>query len=300
MRAVGGSLLALALSACAPGESTREPAHRTPERLVVMAPAIAEMLDVLGEARRVVGVGDFVTGTAAAGRPRLGAYDAPSVERIVELRADLYLTSASQAALPVHRELESLGVRVLALDTSTYDGVFVALEALGRILAREERAGELARDMRARLDAIGRTAEGLPRRRVLCLVGRDPIFVAGPGSHLDRLIALAGGINVFADVAAPYERVSLELALERMPEVIIDIAEGDPTAPRGKLAGAWAGFGFLPAVREERVFSVDPSLLAVPGIRLPEMATLVSRMVHPEAFGEPTAAELGAEPGAPG
>jgi len=197
----------------------------------------------------------------------------------------------------VHRQLESLGVRVEALDTSTYDGVFVALEALGRILAREARADELARDMRARLDAIGRTAEGVPRRRVLCLVGHDPIFVAGPGSHLDRLIGLGGGVNVFADVAAPYERVSLELALERMPEVIIDIAEGEPEAPRGRLMGSWGRFDFLPAVRERRVFAVDPALLAVPGVRLPEMATLVSRMVHPEAFGEPSDAELGATPG---
>jgi iron complex transport system substrate-binding protein len=260
-----------------------------------MAPAAAEMLEALGATDRVVGVGDFVQEPASLARlPRVGAYNAPSVERVVELRAELFLTTASQAAAAAHRRLEALGVDVVALDTSTYEGVFRSLSEVGTLLGRERRADVLEREMRERLEEIRRTAEGRPTRRVLFVVGRDPLYVAGPGSHIDEMIDLVGGVNVLGDATAPYQRVSFEAALERMPEVIIDTSDNAATAPRGRLNGDWARWEFLPAVRERRVFRVDPSRLVIPGIRLPEMTALMGRLIQPEAFGEASDDEMAA------
>jgi len=278
----------LAWCACAapPGPERTEsaPADR---RTVVMAPALAEMLHALDAWHAVVGVGDFVS-EPSSGRalPRVGAYNAPSVERVVELRAELFVTTASEAATSAHRRLESLGVIVVPLDTSTYDGVFAALSSLGKLLDREARAQELETEMRARLESIRRTAAGLPPRRVLFVVGRDPLFVAGPGSHLDEMIDLVGGVNVVHDAPSPYHRVSMEAVLERMPEIIIDTSDNGPSAPRGRLPGDWASWEFLPAVRDNRVYWVDPSRLVIPGIRLPEMTVLMGKLVQPEVFGE--------------
>jgi iron complex transport system substrate-binding protein len=261
-----------------------------------MAPAVAEMLEALGSSDRVVGVGDFVSDASTYARlPRVGAYNAPNVERILELRADLFLTSASEAATSAHRRLESFGVRVVALDTSTYDGVLEALTELGRRLGREAAARRLAGETQGRLQAIRRTAAGLPRRRVLFVVGRDPLYVAGPGSHVDEMIQLAGGVNVLHDAASPYQRASMEAVLERMPEVIVDTSSNREGAPRGRFPGDWGRWDFLPAVRDERVYWVAPSRLVIPGIRLPEMTELMAKLIHPEAFGEASDAEL-AEP----
>jgi iron complex transport system substrate-binding protein len=287
-------VVVLALSGCAaPPESDDSPGASDARRIVVMAPAAAEMLEALDALDRVVGVGDFVTEPAElAALPRVGAYNAPSVERVLELRADLFLSTASDAAAPAHRRLEELGVRVVALDTSTYNGVFAALSELGRLLHREERARSLHLEMHDRLETIRRTAETLPRRRVLFVVGRDPLYVAGPGSHIDEMISLAGGINVFYDAPSPYHRVSVEAVLERMPDVIIDTSDNDPAAPRGRIPGDWGQWDFLPAVIRQRVYCVDPSRLAIPGIRLPEMTLLMAKLIQPEAFGEAEDHEL--------
>jgi ABC-type Fe3+-hydroxamate transport system substrate-binding protein len=122
---------------------------------------------------------------------------------------------------------------------------------------------------------------------VLFVVGRDPVFVAGPGSHPDRLIALAGGKNVAHDLLSPYQQMSLEAALEREPEVIIDTSDNSADALRGRAAGSWRRWPFLPAVRNNQVYWLDPSRLVIPGIRLPAMARLMSQLIHPEVFGEP-------------
>ncbi len=293
-RLAGVVVGALAAAGCGSGAQAPPSVVEQAQRVVVMAPAAAEMVVELGAADSVVGVGDFVSGLAPlAELPRVGAYNAPNAERVLELRANLFLTAASAAAAESHRRLEALGIAVVPLDTSTHDGVFVSLATIGRLLGREERARALAREMRQRIAAIRRTATDLPRRRVLFVVGRDPLFVAGPGSHIDEMIGLVGGVNVLADALSPYERASLEVVLERLPEIIIDCSDNRRTAARGRDGGDWSRWEFLPAVQRGRVYQVEPSRLVIPGIRLPEMTLLMGKLVQPEAFGEPAPSEMG-------
>lgn len=286
----------LALGGGCGGEVPERIEHAAPgaraQRLVVMAPAAAEMVAALDGLDRVVGVGDFVEEEGLRELPRLGAYDRPNVERILDLEADLVLTTDSRAADEAHRALRGLGVEVLALDTSTYEGVFEALHGVGNALERRAEAAALETAMRDRLEDVEQLTAALPPRRVLVVVGRDPLYVAGPGSHLDRLIGIAGGTNVAADAASSYQQFSVEAALERMPEVIVDASDNAPGALRGRLAGGWERWPFLPAVETDRVWHVAPERLLIPGLRLPEAAELLARLIHPDTLGEPDPARL--------
>jgi ABC-type Fe3+-hydroxamate transport system substrate-binding protein len=285
-------VVCLFLAACA-AERPQDAGNGAPQRIVVVAPAAAEILEALGLLDRVVGIGEFGPWPRPlADRPLVGGYASPNVERVLELRADLVLTTQSEAATAAHARLEALGVRVVALDTSTYDGVFESLERMGRLFGRESDTDTIASRMRAEIEEVRVRARGAPPRRVLCVVGRDPLYVAGPGSHLDELIRLVGGENVAADAAAPYQQFSLEAVLERLPQVIVDSSDNRPGALRGRSAGAWGEFGFLPAVEADRVYWIDPGRLAIPGLRLPEMARLMGELVQPELFGEARAEEL--------
>ncbi|HYH45851.1 MAG TPA: helical backbone metal receptor, partial [Thermoanaerobaculia bacterium] len=165
-------------------------------RIAVLAPAAAEILAALGEAGQVVAVGDFVEWPrSVAGRPKIGPYDNPNLERLLALRIDLLLTAESQAGGAAYARLRSLGVQVVELDTETYRGVLAAVEQVGLLVGRQREARAEAARIRAGVEAVRRRAAGLPKRRVLFAVGRDPLFVAGPGSHFDELIAAAGGEN---------------------------------------------------------------------------------------------------------
>ncbi len=296
-RAMGPLVASVILCACAgernttgAGGSAEEPGS---QRVVVMAPAAAEMLEALAALDLVVGVGDFVQGPASiAELPRVGAYDRPNIERVLELRANLFLSTESQAAAAAHGRLGTFGVKVVALDTSTYEGVFASLAELGRLLDRQQRAAALERELRGQLAQIRRTAQDLAPRSVLFVVGRDPLYVAGPGSHVDEMIAMVGGTNVFHDAPSTYHRVSMEAVLERLPEVIIDTSDNGPRALRGQIHGDWGQWEFLPAVRRQRVYLVDPSRLVIPGIRLPEMTRLMGKLIQAEAFGEASHDEM--------
>lgn len=291
------ALFAVALSvlACRESDAPRRvsPGVFRETRIVVMAPSAAETLVALGLADQVVGVGDFVTGLPAlADRPRVGAYDAPDVERLLGLGTTLYVTARAEAGAAARARLQGLGVDVLALDTSTYAGTLAGIEALGGRVGRLTEARALTEAIRHRVEAVRQRAQGAPPRRVLCVVGRDPLYAAGPGSHLDELIRVAGGENVLTDGRAPYLLASLESVLARRPQVIVDLADNRPGAPRGAQVGPWSPWPLLPAVRERRVYLVDPTRLAIPGPRLGEMAELLARAIQPERFGAPSEDEM--------
>jgi iron complex transport system substrate-binding protein len=267
--------------------------ERPPARLAVLSPSAAETLVALGVEGEIVAVGDWVRWPPElAGRPRLGAFDAPSEEALLALGVDTLVTTASEAGREGRQRLARLGVRVIEVDTSTLAGALEAIVTLGNLVDRREAAQALEKRLRDGLDAIRARAAGAARPRVLVVVGREPLYVAGPGSHLDELVAIAGGVNVAADVGSTYALVSLEAMLTRAPEVILDVADEGAGGPFGARAGEWARWTFLPAVAGGRVWFLDPSRLAVPGPRLVEMAALVARVIHPEIFGQPTAGDL--------
>ena len=248
----------------------------TPQRVVVFAPSAAEALVALGLADRVVAIGSHGPWPAElAALESMGSFDRPDLERILELECDLVLNTASVAASGGHQRLERLGVAVESLDTSTFAGVFDSLARLGTLFEREERAEQLAAEMRDGLELVRVATADLAPRRVLFVVGRDPLYVAGPGSHIDELIRLGAGTNVAHDAASPYQQFSVEAVLERRPEVIVDTSGA---------AEYWDQWPFLPAVRDDNVYRVEPNVLVIPGIRLPEMAQAMAELIHPGTF----------------
>jgi len=96
--ATRGALLVVLVAlfaACRRAEppDTASPSPSAP-RIVVVAPAAAEILDRLGAVDLIVGVGDFVDWPPAVAKlPKVGAYDSPSVERVLALRANLLFTA---------------------------------------------------------------------------------------------------------------------------------------------------------------------------------------------------------------
>ena len=284
----------LVATGCARDGPSSDRAGPEGPRLVVMAPAAAEVLDILGATDRVVGRGDYVVWPPELRElPKVGAYHAPSVETVLSLGTTLLLTTSSQAAAGAHARLRELGVSVLALETNTYDSMLDAILAIGREVGREEEARRAVAGIRREMDEIRAVARDAPGRRVVFVVDRDPVYVAGPGSHVDEMIRAVGGENIAADAASDWQLLSMEVILERAPEVIVDTSDHGEGALRGRAVGPWDRWPFLPAVETGRVYWVDPIRLVIPGPRLPEMTRLLGRLVHPEVFGDPSPGDFG-------
>src|SRR5947207_2009105 len=92
---------------------------------------------------------------------------------------------------------------------------------------------------------------------ILYAAGAGPL-VAGRGSHVEQMLALAGGENVAADSDKPYPTYSVERVLARAPEVVVIGSHSTKEDPAARLSAALPG---LDAARRHRVYELDGNLL---------------------------------------
>lgn len=255
--------------------------ERRPERIVSLAPSNTEILFAVGAGERVVGVDTFSDHPGeVASLPRLGGLTDTNFEKIVELAPDLILTiggTDEQVA-----RLEELGITVLVIQPETFEDVLDRIRLIGRVVGEEQAAADLLAEMGARVDAVRRAVGDVPeaeRPRVFYEVWHDPLMTVGPGGFIHDVIALAGGVNVFADADNPWPVVSLEAVVARDPQVIITTFQDSYDQLLARSRPGWDG---ISAVQQGRVYRIDQNLISRPGPRLVDALEQVARFLYPE------------------
>ena len=182
-------------------------------RIVSCAPAATETIFDLGGQGCLVGRSSACLYPAAATNlPSVGAYSAPSIERIVSL-APTHVVMTYLSDPSMSNRLERLGIRVLQFPC--------------------ERLADYA-PMRARLAALC----GIRPRRMLAVVQREPMIVAGRETLPDDVLAEVGCANAVTNrygyfVLSPEARVKLAADGEVDFSMDYDLTRLGP-----KLAGA--------------------------------------------------------------
>lgn len=267
------------------------PAHVA--RVVSLAPSSTEIVYALGAGDLLVGTDRYSDYPPAARRlDKVGGNLDPSLERVVALRPDVVLTAASANGQRLVDTLTGLGLPVYVSQASRLDGVLDDVRRLGEVLGRPEDGVALVSALRRRLDAVAERAAQRSTVRVLVVVQSDPLIVAGPGSYLDEMLRIAGGVNVAADSKLPFPNYSVERVLAEAPEVVIVGTEPDQDAAHSAaiLARLAARLAALPAVQAHRVHPVDGDLLFRPGPRVVDGTERLAALLHPEQGPEPEAA----------
>ena len=243
-----------------------------PARILSMAPSVTELCAALGLADRVVGRTQFCNYPPSVQQAEIvGGYADPNLEKIVALRPDLILITTSSPRL--RDKLAALHLSVKELPDSTFDDVFVAIRLLGEYADRPRSAEALVRALQADIDRLHAAPAALPLR-VLVVIGPlptspAPVYVAGPGSFLGRLVQLAGHHNALAGrVDRPWAEISTETIVAAQPDAILE-ARADP-APGifETIYQAWADFSSIPAIANRRICSIPDESVLVPGPRV--------------------------------
>jgi iron complex transport system substrate-binding protein len=251
---------------------------------------------------RVVGVGSYTTWPAeAAALPELGGFFDANLERIVALRPDLAVLTASERDLGA--KLRGLGIETLEVRVETLAEVERSFHSIaercgvpeaGRALAARWREGLAPR--RSDQPAKRRSDQPAERRsdqlgapRVLVSVGRSPgklsqLYVAGPKTFFGELVARLGAVNVFADAPTLYPQVGPEEVLARRPDVVLELrTEPAPPAVAAALRRDWEEMAGLAGGRPPRVVVIAEDYAVIPGPRLP---LLYRRMAAALAVGK--------------
>ena len=174
--------------------------------------------------------------------------------------------------------------RVLSLNPTRLADVWNDIRKVGEVTGRAREAEEVVSDLERRVAAVENAVSAVSLRpRVLCLEWLDPPFVAG--HWVPEMVARAGGTDVMGHASEPGFRTSWDKVFAARPQVIVLMPCGydlKKTVEESKQTQFPAGWKELPAVKEGRVYAVDPSsYFSRPGPRLATGVEILAHLLHP-------------------
>ena len=248
-----------------------------PQRIVSLLPSLTEMVCDLGQCQRLVGVDRYSNFPAQVKRlAQVGGGLDPQIEAIVALKPDVVLLATSSPAIA---RLESLGLKVLALEPKRHADVRRTLDVLGQLLAEPD-AQRVWRKIDTQLNAV---AASLPARakplRIYFEVNSAP-YAAGEASFIGETLTRLGVANIVPAHLGPFPKLNPEFVVRANPDVIL---LGDTHFEGMAQRPGWAG---MSALRAKRICVFTPEqsdMMVRPGPRMSEAAQLIAQCLKDKA-----------------
>ena len=254
--------------------------HKPVHRIVSLAPSITESIYAIGADSLLVGVTDYCDfPPQARQKPKVGGMTNPDIERIVSLKPDCVFMSVEGNLRNDYDKLEQTGVPVFAMNPRTTGDVLRSIASLGDICDRSASAGNLNERLRHRQDSIvAYTALSLHKPRIYLFVSLKPLMVAGKNTFVNELIEQSGGTNAGTEGVGSYPIMSRETILKEQPDCMIFTS--DIAVEKKTLLKQFPEWINLKAVRENKLYSIDGSIISRPGPRVIDGLEALTRLIH--------------------
>lgn len=234
-----------------------------PNRIICLTEETVEVLYLLGEQDRIVGISGYVVRPPQARRekPRVSAFTSADTKKILDLTPDLVLTFSDIQA-DIVADLIRHGLHVHAFNQRTVSGILDMIQLLGAMVDAEAKANALVRNLQKNLDEIRMQTVALSKRpKIFFEEWHDPL-ISGIG-WVSELIEIAGGLDIFPKRAkqpgAKDRIVSVSDVVSAAPDIII---------------GSWCGRRFQPSLVRER-----PGFLDIPAVRNSQLHEIKSPII---------------------
>lgn len=249
-----------------------------PRRIVCLCDEATELLYLLGEQDRIVGISGFsVRPPEARSKPKVSTFRDADFEAIEQLSPDLILTYSDVQA-EITRQLVLRGFTVFSLNHRSISGIFDFIATLSTMAGKAQQGRQLIEDYRHGLRKIAESATAFPYRpRVFFEEWNDPL-ISGI-QWVEELVEIAGGEPIFPELRirrkAKERVVDSASVVERDPDVIIASWCG-MKANKNEIAGR-PGWDAIKAVRNKHLYEIRSSFILQPG---PASLTEGVRQLH--------------------
>ena len=256
-------------------------------RIVSLAPNLTEILFALGLEKEIVRVtlnSDYPP--AAAKKPKAGTFWQPNIEAIIAARPDLIVTLGFEQQKNLAERLKRINYNCLIVNIKKVNDLFEAVEIIGAATGKKLEANELVTNIRDNLDKLSALVGTEDKVRVLWVVQREPLRVAGRDTFVNEMIEFAGGENAIGPTLHKYPPIGAEQVIVCGADAIIEpsMQQKDLTAQQNKAMQYWSKFDNLPAVANNRIYVIPGDTVSRLGPRLYDGIDAIARCLRPELF----------------
>jgi iron complex transport system substrate-binding protein len=249
------------------------------QRIISLAPHVTEQLFAIGAGEKIVGAVDYSDyPEAAKAIPRVGGYSRLDLEQILALKPDLIVGWQSGNNTQQLERLETLGFTLYRSEPRHLDDIAEGMARLGVLTGTQLEADKQAALFRNKVGRLRIAAQGRATRSVFYQIWNRPLMTVN-GEHLiNEVITLCGGRNIVAELPVLTPTVSEEAVIAADPEIIIASGMGQE---RPEWLNEWRRWPQLNAVKSERLYVINPSIIQRATPRLLQGAEVMCGFINP-------------------
>lgn len=252
-------------------------------RIVALTPSDCEILYAIGAGDTLVGRGQYCDyPPEVLDVPAVQSGKDTNLEQIIDLKPQVLVMSTMAQTEEQVKALEAAGIKVVVSDAKDIEGVYTAIDMIGKLMNKNTEAQSVIDGMKNTFADITAQAPGDGAKTVYFEVSplEYGLWTAGKGTFMNEVAEMLGLKNCFDDVT-DWGEISEEQVLERNPDYIVTITMyfGEGPKPEEEIMGR-KGWENITAVKNGAILNLQNNELSRPGPRLADGAKLLWEFIN--------------------
>ncbi len=234
----------------------------SPQRIICLTEEPTELLYLLGESHRIVGVSSYTVRPiqAKVEKPKVSSFLTGNIQKIKNLKPDLVI-GFSDIQSQLASDLIKEGLNVLITNQRSISEIFDTMLLLGRIVSKEKEVVQLLDGWKRKLETFA-TKAPKNKPKVFFQEWEEPIISSI--QWVSELIEICGGEDIFSGTPKPMAKdriVSIADIESKNPDIII----GSWCGKKMDLDWIQKNLHNTKAVQNNRIREIDSSIILQPG-----------------------------------
>ena len=237
-----------------------------PQRIVCLTEETVELLYLLGEEDKIVGVTGYAVRPKVVRKqkPRISSFKSANIQKIIELKPDIIL-AFSDIQSEIVANLVKKGQSVLCFNQRDIEGIFNMMQTISSLLDIKQKGINLVSKLKKNIYQIKNKYSNYNKLKVYFEEWKDPLITGL--KWVSELINIAGGEDIF------YKKSLNELAKDRIISVEEVIKENPDI-----IIGSWCGkkvnfdqirnrrgWNKINAIKYDKIYELKSPLILQPG-----------------------------------
>ena len=183
------------------------------DRIVVLDPAVIEMVYLLGGEDKIVGIARLENSKIwpeekTEKLESVGTFINPSLEKIIALKPDLVIT-AFHSSDAIDKNLNSNNIEVIKVQANSIEDIFKNFQKIAEILGKEEEAEKIIAEKRQKIEEIKKMARD------------EQMRVFGKGTLPNDIMEMLKIKNIAAGMEGMSPTLTPEYIIKENPDIIL-------------------------------------------------------------------------------
>ena len=206
-----------------------EKSEKKYDRIVVLDPAVVEMVYLLSGEDKLVGIAKLERSKIWPEEKTekvesVGTFINPSLEKIIALKPDLVIESFHSSDA-IDKSLTSNNIEIIKIQANSIEDIFKNFQKVAKILGKEKEAEKIIAEKKQKIEEIKKidTAE----KKGLFILAPTPMRVFGKGTLPNDIMEMLNIKNIAAGMEGMSPTLTPEYIIKENPDIILTFVK-DP------------------------------------------------------------------------